>query len=136
MKYEKLESLPTDKAFLHFEVCRLGVEEFQVDYELVIPLTEADCRGTFDHKGAVKRPKSWRMVWLDKANNKRLPLGRCKVGTGNQLYPFSHWDKTQIDLPFRDGAHSGWDNERLGGLPLIYTTTDGQHYRLFKDTSK
>lgn len=129
MKHTLLESLPTDRAYLHFEAVRVEPEQVQVDYELVIPLGEVDCRGTFDHKGS-KRPKSHRVVWLDKQNNKRIPLGRTMVGASNPNYPFSRFDG-EIDLPFRDGVHSSWDNEKLGGLPLIYST-GGKHYTLIR----
>jgi len=131
MKSTPLATLPTDKAYLHFEATRIGEEKVQVDYELVIPLDEVDCRGTFDHKGAVKRPASHRVVWLDRLNSKRIPLGRTAVGTGNGNYPFSRFpgEDDEIDLPFRDGAHCQWDNDKLGGLPIIYTTS-GRHWLL------
>jgi len=130
MKYSSLEKLPTDRAYLHFEAVRVEPEQVQVDYELVIPLGELDCRGTYDHKGTV-RPKSHRMVWLDKQNNKRIPLGRTMIGTGRKDYPFDSRWPGEIDMPFRDGAHARWDNEKLGGLSLIYTVGD-KHYTLIK----
>jgi hypothetical protein len=93
----------------------------QTDYDLCVPLGEVDCRGTFDHKGT-KRPKSHRIVWLDKDNIKHLPMGRTMIGTTNRDYPFDFLDKDHINLPFRDGAHASWDNERLGGLPMFFKT--------------
>lgn len=127
MNYTVAE-LPKDKAFLHFECVRTGHEEYQVDYELVLPLEEADCRGTFDHKG-VNRPKSHRITWLDKENRKRLPLGRTNVGCSSPNYPFSRFDTNDIELPFRDGAHCQWDGERLGN-PELYYTVNGKSYKL------
>ena len=107
MKYTPIEKPPTDRAYLHFEATRTSSNEVQVDYELVLPLREADCRGTFDHRGRKTRPKSHRTIWLDSQNNRRIPLGRTKVGTENKSYPFHDhpaW-AGEIDLPFRDGAH-------------------------------
>jgi len=127
MKYAPLDNLPSSKAYLHFEATRLDNQTVQVDYELVLPLDEVDCRGTFDHKGS-KRPKSHRMIWLDKQNNRRIPLGRTKVGTERSDYPFM---REEIDLPFRDGAHQAWDNEKLGGLDVVYSM-DGGHWLLLK----
>ena len=80
-------------------------------YDLVNPLGEVDCRGTFDIKPQ-KRPKSFRMVWLDKDNCQRIPMGRTMV-TGCR--PGTHmWPDGTLYIPFRDGAHMGWDAERLG----------------------
>jgi hypothetical protein len=123
MKYQPIPAPPVDKAYLHFESTRTDPNNVQVDYELVIPLTETDCRGTWDHRGG-KRPKSHRRIWLDKKNNRHIPLGRTNVGTSNQDYPFSLRDGV-IDLPFRDGAHCLWDNEKLGGLDIVYSTSNG-----------
>lgn len=126
MKATKIESLPTDKAYQLFTCKRVAAEEIQVNYELVIPMGEVDCRGTFDHKGRATSPASHRLCWLDKKNNTHLPLGRTKIGTRNKRYPFSVYDKPedgpQIDLPFRDGAHCSWDNEKLGGIGVYYDT--------------
>lgn len=122
--YTPLGSLPTDRAYLHFECVHLHGDQFQVDYELVLPLRKVDCRGTWDHKGRKTRPKTRRHVWLDTANNRRLPLGRTTVGSANPSYPIL--DST-LTLPFRDGVHSSWDNEKLGGLPVIYTR-EGKHW--------
>lgn len=130
MKYSELALLPTDRAYLHFEATPVR-DGIQVDYELVLPLGEVDCRGTFDHKGKM-RPKNHRIVWLDKANNKRIPMGRTNVGTTSDNYPFNSWNRDEIDLPFRDGAHCSWDNEKLGGLQIIYTA-NGKHYLLRKE---
>ncbi len=130
MKYASLAALPTT-AYLHFDANRVSDNEVQVDYELVIPLEGADCRGIFDRKGRKTRPKSHRIIWLDAVNSKRIPLGRTKVGTSNLSYPFnsgSAWEG-HIDIPFRDGAHCWWDNQKLGNLPLVYTK-DGLHYTL------
>lgn len=124
MKYAKVESIPTEQAWLQFTSRRTGTEEVQVDYELVLPLTQYDCRGVFDDKGASQSPKSHRVVWLDKNNCKRLPLGRTNVGTRNKKYPFSQYCD-EIDVPFRDGAHALWDSERLGGLKTYYVVGDG-----------
>jgi len=121
MKYSPIDSLPTTRAFLHFEATRTSDHEVRVDYELVIPLTEADCRGTFDRKGRKTRPKNYRAVWLDASNNKRIPLGRTLIGTENKDYPFNPFFPKEIDLPFRDSAHLAWDNERLGGLQVFYS---------------
>ncbi len=130
MKASPINSIPRDKAWLQFQAKRTGPEEVQVDYEMVLPLGEVDCRGTFDHKGRKTRPTSWRMVWLDADNNKRIPFGRSIIGTSNQHYPFYKPDERgEINLPFRDGAHSGWDNDKLG-LQLYYITTDGRIYLL------
>lgn len=129
MKHTKIESYPKT-AFLHFEAVQVG-HEYQVDYELVLPLEETDCRGTWDHKGRKSRPKSHRMIWLDTDNHRRIPLGRTKAGTHKADYPF--WGN-EIELPFRDGAHCMWDNEKLGGLPIIYSVR-GEIYRLEKETS-
>jgi hypothetical protein len=131
MKYTTIEKLPSDRAFLHFEATRNSSNEVQVDYELVLPLGEVDCRGTFDHSGRKTRPKGHRMIWLDSRNNRRIPLGRTMVGTENQNYPFyDHPCRAgEIDLPFRDGAHQAWDNEKLGGLPVIYSRGD-EHWAL------
>ena len=128
MKYAPLEKLPTDKAYLHFDALRISDEEVQVDYELVIPLGEVDCRGTFDHRGRKERPENFRHVWLDSDNNKRLPLGRTRIGASRNNYPISA-HTGEIDLPFRDGVHSAWDNAKLGGLQIIYSV-DGKHYTL------
>ncbi len=126
MNATKIEVLPLDRAYQLFTCKRIGPERIQVDYELVMPLNEVDCRGTFDHKGRKARPVSHRLVWLDTANCFRIPLGRTEVGSSNAKYPFSVWDKPedglQIDLPFRDGAHCGWDNDKLGGLGMYYAT--------------
>jgi hypothetical protein len=134
MKYTAISQLPTDRAFLHFEATRLSDGKVQVDYELVIPLKELDCRGTSNNTPNSKRPKSYRVVWLDGANNKRIPLGRTGVGTSNRTYPFyGHPSRAgEIDLPFRDGAHCSWDNEKLGGLQVIYTR-GGEHWLLTKE---
>lgn len=128
MDHTPIEKLPTDRAFLHFEAVRETPDRIQVDYELVIPLKEADCRGTFDHKGRKTRPKNHRHVWLDEQNNRRIPMGRTNVGSTNPDYPFSMFDGS-LDIPFRDGAHQYWDNEMLGGLPVIYSK-DGNHWVL------
>ena len=133
MKYTPVESLPTDRAYLHFDAVQ-WTDGVQVDYELVLPLPETDCRGTFDHKGRKERPKGHKMVWLDSLNNKRIPLGRTKVGSTNPRYPFLTFDG-HLDLPFRDGAHCQWDNERLGGLKLFYTI-NGKHYLLTREEPK
>jgi len=132
MKYEEIETLPFNKAYLHFEAVK-SYEGYQVDYELVLPLSECDCRGTFDKRGASKRPKSYKSIWLDKQNNKRFPLGRTNVGTDNPEYPFSRHPmyEGEIDLPFRDNAHCAWDNEKLGGLQVIYSVRD-KHYLILK----
>lgn len=134
MNATPIDSLPVDKAYLHFDATRIHSEEVQVDYELVLPLPALDCRGTHDHKGS-SRPKSHRRIWLDKKNNKRIPLGRTMVGTSNANYPFNNFRPEDIDLPFRDGAHASWDNERLGGLQLIYTMGD-KHWLLTREDSK
>lgn len=131
MKCTPIETLPTDKAYLHFEATRTDGANIQVDYELVLPLQETDCRGTWDHRGRKVRPKSHRIVWLDQQNNRRIPLGRTNVGTSNQDYPFSRHPAAvgEIELPFRDGAHCGWDNKRLGELTVIYSM-GGKHWIL------
>lgn len=131
MKYTRIDRLPSDTAYLHFEATWTSGSEVQVDYELVIPLGEVDCRGTFDHRGRKTRPKSYRMIWLDSRNNRRIPLGRTKVSTGNKIYPFHEHPSCagEIELPFRDGAHQAWDNEKLGGLPVIYTRAS-EHWQL------
>jgi hypothetical protein len=131
MKYTTIDKLPTDRAYLHFEAARISDQSVQVDYELVLPLGKVDCRGTFDHKGRKTRPKSHRTIWLDALNNRRIPLGRTMIGTGNKSYPFYDHPSSagEIDLPFRDGAHCFWDNEKLGGLPVIYSRGD-DHWML------
>lgn len=88
-------------------------------YELVLPLEEADCRGTWDRRPQ-KRPmgkNGHTKIWLDKDNCKRIPLGRTGVGTtnlhrGEDLY-----------TPFRDGAHCQWDAEKLK-LPVYVIDGD------------
>lgn len=131
MKYTAIDKLPTDRAYLHFEATRVSSGSVQVDYELMLPLGEVDCRGTFDRSGRKTRPKNFNLVWLDIRNNRRIPLGRTAIGTSRESYPFyDHPDSAgYIDLPFRDGAHSHWDNEKLGGLPVIYSMGD-QHWTL------
>lgn len=123
MKTEQIASIPLNRAWLQFCATRIGPEKIQVDYELCLPLNEVDCRGTFDHKVKGLRPKSHNRVWLDKNNVRHFPLGRTGVGSTNPDYPFSRHnnpaDGPQIDLPFRDGAHCGWDNAKLG-LEIYY----------------
>lgn len=124
---EPIKEIPKDKAWLQFCAQRVGPEQVQVDYEMVLPLHEVDCRGKFDHRGAKKRPVSHRVVWLDSANNRHIPFGRTVVGTSNRNYPFYRHQELgelpRIDLPFRDGAHCTWDNEKLG-LQIYYVTAD------------
>lgn len=129
MKATQVTIIPLNKAWLQFHAVRIGPEKVQVDYEMILPLGELDCRGTFDHRGRKKRPVSHRIVWLDSQNCRHIPLGRTTVGTSNQTYPFYRDDSSRIDLPFRDGAHCRWDNEKLG-LELYYVTTDGRKYSL------
>lgn len=88
-----------------------GEGRWTCNYDLVLPLGEVDCRGTFDQKPAKKRPKSHRMVWLDADNCKRIPLGRTE-STGGRATRV--WPDGNIDTPFRDGAHMAWDAEKLG----------------------
>lgn len=133
MKYESISAPPVGRAYLRFQATPTH-EGVQVDYDLVVPLKEVDCRGTFDHKGT-RRPKNHRLVWLDKENNKVIPMGRTCVGTTNANYPFNVAWPDKIDLPFRDGAHSSWDNEKLGGLDVIYCAA-GKHYKLIPEASK
>lgn len=128
MNHQLSTSLPKDRAWLQFSAERLSDEQVQVDYELVIPLGEVDCRGTFDHKGRKTRPKSHRIVWLDPENRKHVPMGRTLIGTSNPIYPFNSFDGS-LGLPFRDSAHSSWDNEKLGGLEVYYTF-EGKIYRM------
>jgi hypothetical protein len=130
MKASPITHLPKG-AYLHFDAVRNHETEVQVDYELVLPLNEVDCRGIFDHKPAKHRPKSFKAVWLDAKNNKRIPLGRVCIGTSNPTYPFFGGDEPELQLPFRDGAHCQWDNEKLGGLPLVYSIGD-KHWLLTK----
>lgn len=134
MIHTLIESLPTT-AYLHFEATRVSDGNVQVDYELVLPLDEVDCRGTFDHKGRKSRPKSHAIVWLDTTNSRRIPLGRTMVGTSDPEYPFHSAYPNEISLPFRDGAHCGWDNQKLGGLPVIYSK-DGKHWKVSKPPEK
>jgi hypothetical protein len=124
MTHTQVESIPR-VARLQFEAVEVYAENWQVDYELILPLGEVDCRGTYDHEGRKTRPKSHRHVWLDKDNNRHIPMGRTKVGTSNPNYPFNG---NKIDLPFRDGAHCSWDNEKLN-LPIYYTV-GGNSYLL------
>lgn len=79
------------------------------NYDLVIPLGEVDCRGTFDQKPQ-RRPKSPRVVWLDADNCRRIPMGRT-VSTGRRQTRV--WPDGTLDIPFHDGAHIQWDSERL-----------------------
>ncbi len=88
-------------------------ERWTCNYELVIPLGEVDCRGTFDRKPAKRRPISFRMVWLDADNCQRVPMGRTKVTCGRAKGTMT-WPDGNIDTPFRDGAHILWDHEKLG----------------------
>ncbi len=88
-----------------------GGERWTCNYELVLPLKEADCRGTFDHKPSKSRPKSHCKIWLDSDNCKRIPLGRTLVTT---TAASRVWPDGNIDTPFRDGAHIQWDSETLG----------------------
>lgn len=110
----KIDSIPDarTKARLEFTYEKVGPGEWTVFYELVVPLNKADCRGTFDHKPAKRIPKSWRMVYLSKDNCIRIPMGRSGCQTTNPDYPF-YRDGT-LGTPFRDGAHSQWDQEKLG----------------------
>lgn len=123
MKHTKRDSFPAS-AYLLFSCARTGPNEQQVDYELILPLGEVDCRGTFDRKGRKTYPKNHRLTWLDTDNRLHLPLGRTMIGTGNETYPFSRFNGG-IDLPFRDGVHCGWDNAKLGNLPIYYKTPTG-----------
>lgn len=132
MKHTKVESLPSDRAFLHFDAAHAGEQKFQVDYELVIPLEEVDCRGTWDHRGRKTRPKNHRIVWLDTLNRRRIPLGRTIIGTNSKTYPFSDFDGS-IELPFRDWAHAHWDDQKLGGLRLFYSF-GGEYWELTKES--
>jgi hypothetical protein len=84
-------------------------DNWTCNYDLVIPLQEVDCRGTFDHK-ANKRPKSHRIAWLDSDNCRRLPMGRTLVGTSHS----PKWDSETLYIPFRDGAHIQWDHKETG----------------------
>jgi hypothetical protein len=124
MKFEKVESLPTNKAWLQFTAVRKDAGNVRVYYELILPLRELDCRGTFDNEGFEGPPDEHGMVWLDKSNRRHLPLGGTVVGTGNLKYPFNDYYPDQIDLPYRDGAHSGWDSQALGDMPRYYVTSD------------
>lgn len=123
MKTAKIDSIPDErtKARLEFTCEQTGPEEFTVNYEMVLPLEEADCRGTFDHKASKQRPKNFRMRQLTPDNCFRFQLGGTKVGTSNQQYPFSNLYPDGINLPFRDGAHAGWDRAKLG-LEIYYRT--------------
>lgn len=132
MKQTAIDSMPRE-ARLQFECVKTGTENYQVDYELVLPLDKVDCRGTFNHKARKTRPKSHRHIWLDSDNCMRIPLGRTKVGSSNPIYPFSPQCGT-IDLPFRDGAHAGWDNQKLN-LKLYYLVS-GKTYLLEKEKSQ
>ena len=134
MKRQSVSHIPRDKAWLQFTSRSLGEDRYQVDYELVLPLGEVDCRGTFDHDGKAQSPKSHRMVWLDKNNCYRIPLGRTNVETGNAKYPFNKWDDS-IDLPFRDGAHASWDRKKFGDIKLYYVVGENI-YELAKEDAK
>lgn len=131
MKATQIKTLPTSRAFLHFEAVLSHGENWQVDYELVVPLQETDCRGTWDRDGRKTRPKNHRIIWLDKDNNRRIPMGRTHVGCSNRDYPFFRTED-RIDLPFRDGAHCQWDNDALGGLEVFYSK-GGKHWKLTKE---
>lgn len=133
MKATPINTIMRSKAWLQFHATRISAGEIQVDYELILPLEETDIRGTFDNR-AQKRPESFRSAWLDKDNRRHLPLGRSIIGTSNSIYPFNRYNEGEIDLPFRDGAHSYWDNEKLG-LELYYITTDGAIYHLMPDNN-
>lgn len=135
MKFTQIASIPRDRAWLQFEAVRLTSEQFQVDYEMVLPLPEVDCRGTFDHKAAKKRPVAHYRVWLDSDNCKRIPLGRTQVSSTNPDFPFHNFQgETDIGLPFRDGAHASWDNEKLG--LQIYYKYGGAIYHLLPEEKK
>lgn len=86
-------------------------ERWTCNYDLVLPLGEVDCRGTFDQK-AQKRPKAHYRVWLDKDNCKRIPLGR--TGSSGKARHTQLWPDGHMNTPFRDGVHIGWDAEQLG----------------------
>ena len=115
MTTTKIDTIPDaqTKARLEFTYEHTGPEEVLVRYELVLPLNEFDCRGTFDHKPAKAEPKSHRRMYLSKSNCLRMPLGLTRVGTSNANYPFSSFDGS-IELPFRDGVHRCWDQDKLG----------------------
>ncbi len=72
-------------------------------YELVIGLREHDIR-------------------RDKAENAKgemaVELGRTRRGGG--MFPLPN------DKPYRDGAHSTWDSEHLGGLPVFVIDPNGK----------
>lgn len=87
-------------------------ERWTCNYDMVLPLGEVDCRGTFDQKPARKRPKLHRMVWLDRDNCKRIPLGRTTTNGSRRTTRL--WPNGEIETPFRDGAHIQWDSEQLG----------------------
>jgi hypothetical protein len=60
------------------------------------------------------------MVWLDTDNCKRIPLGRTETSGGRDRI----WPDGNIDLPFRDGAHMGWDSEKLGLRKFVIYGTE------------
>ena len=119
MKAALISSIHNERTQARLEFIAEVIDDHNVHvrYELVLPLDEVDCRGTWDHKAAKTPPKHHRMIYLTKANDLRIPLGGTMIGTGGaRAYPRIR-DDGHIDLPFRDGAHCSWDHDKLN-LPI------------------
>ncbi len=125
MKTTCIDSIPNaaTKARLEFSCSRVSAEEWLVRYELVMPFGEVDCRGTFDQKPAKKAPADWRKTYLSADNCLHIPLGMSRIGTSSETYPF--YRDGELNLPFRDGAHSSWDQEKFNGIAIYYRTPQG-----------
>ena len=118
MKYRKIDGFLPTKAFLLFEMKVKIRENFRLIMNLFFLLENFDIRGTRDHKPSKHRPVSYKIRWLDQQNCLHFPLGRTIIETARPNYPFQ--EDGEIDLPFRNGAHCRWDNERLGNLDVFY----------------
>lgn len=80
---------------------------WECSYNLVIPLSEHD----------IRRERA------DGTERDELPLniGKTRVGLHGGRTPVG---ATDIDTPFRDGAHAGWDSIALRGLPVYAVCGD------------
>ncbi|MCR8922691.1 hypothetical protein NO559_07910 [Dasania sp. GY-MA-18] len=79
-------------------------------YSLVLPLGEYDIRR--ESKDGEKA-----------RNETKAELGRTAVTGGNGQPPI--WEDGKVETPFRDGAHSKFDAEALGGhIPRVAVCGD------------
>ena len=77
-------------------------------YELVLPLDEFDVRRE-DEEGN------------DVRDSLVIPIKGPSCRWGER----SPCENGEFDAPYRDGAHSGWDSQRLGGIPIFVIAPDG-----------